>query len=378
MSYFVSDPMVFLIGREYQIVFNTTEPGFGWAMVNGVRYTDSVAGLMRSDRSVHKVHVPADELDRAGCYTVVFQQMLDRLPYYAVRGESEEKTYAFHAPKCENGFSLYQIADTHCAVDVPAEAAKYHGDSLDFLVFNGDINESSDTYENFLTAFRLSEKVTHGERAIIYARGNHDTRGHHAPELLNYISTDGERTYYTFRTGALWGLVLDYGEDKPDASEEYGGVIDFDRFRQEETAWLRDLVRRGSEEYDAEGVKWRIVICHVPFNEDMGKSGAKFGIANETYDEWVRLVNEMGVDIMLCGHMHRAYFDLPGDERDFRGQNFPVAVGSIPVRADKDGHPVYTGMAVDVDEKTIRASIVTSDFEVKDTLTVEVGRRGRA
>ena len=57
--------------------------------------------------------------------------------------------------------------------------------------------------------------------------------------------------------------------------------------------------------------------------ELMGQSGEKFDIERQRYAEWTALLNEMGLDLMLCG-MCREYdipfVDIAGAVRDETGQ----------------------------------------------------------
>ena len=59
---------------------------------------------------------------------------------------------------------------------------------------------------------------------------------------------DQGNTYYTFRIGSVWGMFLDCGEDKLDSHEEYGGTVCFHRFRERETAFIKDVIARSGEE----------------------------------------------------------------------------------------------------------------------------------
>ena len=108
---FLYDPMVMLAETSYQIVFNTALPGMGWAEVDGQRFYDEAAGLIRSDRTVHRAAVPAGLLDRAGGYTVCFQPVLDRKPYYPETGPVQRRAYAFRPVDWSDGLQLYQLAE---------------------------------------------------------------------------------------------------------------------------------------------------------------------------------------------------------------------------------------------------------------------------
>ena len=336
-----TDPCVFVVGADYQIIFLTETNGIGWIEIDGERYTDEECGLLKYGQ-VHKIPVSGEALNHAGHYTVVFVEYKEKTPYYPKGEEKLRKEYRFY-PACANGdFTLFQFADTHARVRTPLELYEKCGD-CDLILLNGDINEWSDKVEHFYTSYELAGAAAKGERPVIYSRGNHDTRGHSAELLADYIPTafrDGRReTFYSFRQGALWGLVLDCGEDKYDHNVEYGGTIFFNAFRDRETRYLESLIANADKEYGAPGVRHRIAFCHVPFVEHFK---FPFDVADEIYGKWAKLLGEMGIELLLCGHMHTAYFIKPHDASRHDAA-FPTAVCSIPAQKDENGNEYYTG-----------------------------------
>ena len=223
---------------------------------------------------------------------------------------------------------------------------------------NGDIPAESKTEKDVLAVFDIAGGITGGEHPVLFARGNHDTRGKFALEFTDFIGTDEGRTYFTFRTGALWGVVLDCGEDKLDTSDEYGGIVCCEPFRRRQTDFLRRVIENRRKEYEGDGVKLRVGVCHVPFmTELMASAGDKFDIERPRYAEWTALLNEMGLDLMLCGHQHRLYTFMPGDPMMRYGANFPVVVGSLPAFS-KDAPETnrFVGAAVEAKEGKITAT----------------------
>ena len=80
------------------------------------------------------------------------------------------------------------------------------------------------------------------------------------------------------------------------------------------------------EEYLAEGVTHRIAVAHVPFTD---RFKPPFNIEEDIYRRWTELLSgEIGIDIMICGHLHELHLYTPGSENDYYGQSFPVAVVS--------------------------------------------------
>lgn len=329
-------PCVYIAGGEYQIVFATDRPGMAWVTVGAKTYADADTGLMRWTSAHHRAIVPMKELDAAGGYTVHFCGMRNREPYYPMHEDEETKEFRFAPMNTKNGVKLYHIADTHGDYDDPIACTKHFPEHT--LVFDGDIADHNSTAENLYLLLRINEQVTGGERPILFARGNHDTRGPAAWILPELIPLRAGTPYFSFRTGDLFGVSLDCGEDKPDSSEEYGGTVAFEPYRREETAWLEETVRAG----EWKKAKYRVAICHIPFTRPFEEP---FDIEKETYARWVELLNEMHINVLICGHMHRYDVIRPGDAKDCYGQKFPVVVGSS--RTKEKG---ITGAAIELNE----------------------------
>ncbi len=341
-------PCVYIAGEEYQIIFATDVQGMAWAQVGGKKYADSETGLMRWKTVHHRVTVPMTEMDAAGEYTILFAPMQERAPYYPVHGEIQQKTYRFWPMETKKGVKLYHIADTHGNFADPIACANCFPEHT--LVFDGDIADHNSSAEDLYLLFKINEKVTGGERPILFARGNHDTRGQAAHILPELIPLQGGNPYFTFRTGELFGVALDCGEDKLDGSIEYGDTIDFAAYRREETKWLEGVVNSGAWK----NAKYRIAICHIPFTRSLGDP--IFCIEQDTYAKWTHLLNEMGVQMLLSGHMHVSEIIYPGDEEDRYGQKFTVVVGSARSNTGE-----LSGAAVEMDENGLHVRMTGPD-----------------
>ncbi len=344
-NYLIYDPSVFVMGEDYQIIFMTRTAGIAWLEIGGERYSNEEGGILPYD-TVHKICVPGEQLNSAGAYTLVFVEYADKKPYSPEGVERVRKTYVFRPADGDN-FRMIQFADTHGLIGTPLELYREVGE-CDIILLNGDINIYSDTVERFYNALELAGKCGRGERPVIFSRGNHDTRGAAAHLQKRYTPTairgGRHETFYSFRQGSLWGLVLDCGEDKCDAHEEYGGTVSFDTFRRRETEYLEWIVENAEREYAAEGIKHRIAFCHIPFVEHFKDP---FNIAEDIYERWISLLGEMGIDLMLCGHRHKAYFLKPGTP-ECRFAKFPTAVSSIPYSNYPDGREYYTGALIEI------------------------------
>ncbi len=321
-------PAVFAVGEEYQIVVPVACETVMWVKVGDTCYYDDSNGILRSARRIHKMAVPMNELDEAGEYTICYRQVIKRKPYFSLTGSVKEQKYSFYPVKRENPV-CYHISDAHNVIDLPVAAAKLFEKEvgkIDFLILNGDIPEDSGKIKHFDTIYKIISEITGGNIPVVFSRGNHDTRGIYAENIEEYTPCLNGKSYFTFRLGKLWGIVIDCGEDKPDTNEEYGNMVCCSNFRKRETAYIESVIKNAENEYEAEGVEQKIIVAHNPFTR---KYESPFNIEEETFSYWARLLKEnVKPDIMICGHIHKFSVDKPGCENDALGQPCTIVVGS--------------------------------------------------
>lgn len=322
-----TSPAVFAVHDAYQILVPVDEPCVMWVRVGERDYYDDARGILRSDVAVHRMTVPQKELDCAGRYTLCARRVLERKPYYSKLSDTYE-TYSFDfypvPTDCARG---YHLSDAHNRLAEPIAAARAFG-KMDFLILNGDIADHSGSQEMTDFMYRLIAEITGGRIPVVFSRGNHDTRGSYAEHLGDCTPLQDGQSYYTFRLGSIWGLVLDCGEDKPDDNPEYGGTICFHAFRERETEFLRRIAASGESEYLADGVRQRIVIVHHPFTQ---RREPPFNIEEDLYREWAKILREtVRPDVMICGHMHKLEIRRVGDAGDDFGQPCSLVIGGKP------------------------------------------------
>ena len=341
-------PAVFAVNHDYQIMMYTDDQCLMWVKVGDKTYYDEDNGILRSCTKVHRVIVPQTELDAAKSYTVCLRSIINRKPYFPEIEPVQEFSYEFRPVESGKTVRAYHIADAHNWAEGPIAAAKTYGD-IDFLILNGDIPDHSGTVEKCVTIYELAAAVTGGNIPVVFARGNHDLRGLMAEKLSEHTPSDNGKTYFTFRLGGIWGIALDCGEDKEDDHPEYGGTLCCHVFRQREAEFMRNLAARANEEYLAEGVTHRIVVCHNPFTLHHPDP---FNIESELFDEWTRILSdEIKPDALISGHMHTMHIIRPGDEEDKRGQKFPVVIASA-----KNGQEYFAGGGFAFDEEGIQVT----------------------
>ena len=330
-------PGVFLVEQDYEIILLCRRNALASVVVGGLTFTDNINGVMRTDTEVHKIKVPMALLDKTRHYRVHLSPLADHCNYYPKPDPTEVYEYDFTPVPAEGEVKAYVLADTHGQVTVPAETALAQG-PMDLLILLGDIGDSAATREQVTTLHYLTAAITEGHFPAVYIRGNHDTRGYMAEHLMGYIPTRQGATYYTFRAGPVWGLVLDCGEDKPDTSIEYGsleygGVADFKPFRHAQTAYLKSLVANAENTYAAEGITRRVALCHINFT----RTDRPFNDHNpEIYEAWIASLNEMGIDLLICGHEHKVGIQ---PDSDYHGD--PVPTFQTLLTATPQDHPEY-------------------------------------
>ncbi len=317
-------PAVFAVGNEYQIMVEVERESLMYVRVGENTYYDETNGIMNSLSPIHRVSLPMEKLDAAGEYTVVVRPLIERKVYFPESEEPREFTYKFH-PLPENNARIYHISDAHNWIEQPVAAAKAFGE-IDMLILNGDVIDSSGDPSMFSNIYEICSRITKGEIPVVFSRGNHDMRGYYAERFADYTPNGNGKTYYSFRCGSVWGLVLDCGEDKEDSSLEYGHTVASHVFRLRETEYIKSIIENADKEYGAEGVKTRLIICHNPFTQQLEPP---FNIEEEIFRNWAALLKEhIKPDLMICGHLHETAIKPVGCEFDHLGQPCTVVVAS--------------------------------------------------
>lgn len=331
-------PSVFAVEGEYQICALVEGECTMWAEVGGVRHYDHSNGILRSGRFLHIARVPLKALERARRYTVCLERINERKPYFTDYGEVERHEFAFRPVRAKASINVVNLADAHSAVEEPIRSGSYFGDRLDLLVLNGDIPNHSGDINHFKAIYQIAGGITGGRVPCVFSRGNHDLRGIYAEQLADYTPTANGRSYFTFRTGPVWGIVLDAGEDKPDDHPEYGHTICCEAFRREEEAFL-DRVLKERPWRDA---PIRLIVSHHPFHF---RIHPPFDIEQELYARWCRKLGRIGATAWLSGHLHQCFVELPGEEHDTYGCPCPMVCSSL-ISTDEDGMRHHTSGAI--------------------------------
>ena len=351
---FQPEPAVFVVNDSYQIMMYMVRPAIVWIQIGEECFYDDSNGILRSNHAIHRVIVPQKLLDAYGQYTVFSRKVIERKTGHSWTGEIEKSTFAFR-PVSGEKVRAYHIADSHNWVEGPVKAARAFG-MFDFLILNGDIPDHGAELNNYVTIFEMAYTLTRGEIPIVFARGNHEMRGRYAEYFEDFSPTDCGKSYYTFRLGNIWGIILDGGEDKPDEHPENGKVFCCHVFRERQTQFIKHVIQQAGTEYQAEGVEHKLVICHQPFTKI-------YGMEDEVYDEWTKLLREhIKPDVILNGHLHHTAIHLPDGEKDHRAQPCPVVIGSLLQWPKKN----FAGTGLVFDKAGIQVTFTDMNGEVTD------------
>ncbi len=363
MSFLKCLPTVFVVGSEYEISITSVKNGLFSVKVGEEIYYQENTGLLKSERNYAKIRVPQSVLDREEKYEILFRETVERKDYYSLFKETETQSFAFKPLKKTRDIHAYHLADVHYLFEMAKHMASYFKEDVDLFIVNGDIGEVH-TEQNYFEVCAFTGEISKGEIPVIFVRGNHDTRGHMAELYDAYFPVQEGKTYFTFSLGCLNGLVLDCGEDKPDAGIEYGGMNVFELYRRKETAFLQNVT--------LDKTKISFAISHICPIMTTFQKGDIFDIEREEYTKWNTELERIGIDFMLCGHYHRAFILNAGDERNIIEHNYPVVVGSACFR----GTDLW-GAALTINPEGMEICFTDKDQSVRERHYIEFRKQER-
>lgn len=239
---------------------------------------------------------------------------------YKIVYEAEEEVGACEVKPllagAEGRLSLAVMSDVHGNTGLvrsflATEAVRAAAPSV--LLFNGDCVDDCGTQAQVEARFlHLLPELSAGGLQTLFLRGNHEYRGAMARRLReNFSPLANGRFYGAFDLGPVRLLVIDSGEDKPDDSAVYGGLLDTDAYLREEAAWLREEIASSAWQ----SAPWRVAVMHIPpFCADQ-KDDAWYGPIR-LRREIEPLLKEAGLHALICGHNHQ-YKHLAPAERPY-------------------------------------------------------------
>ncbi|MFA6240867.1 MAG: FN3 domain-containing metallophosphoesterase family protein [Candidatus Hydrogenedentales bacterium] len=286
-----------------KVMWETNQPCVGWVEYGEGASLDQKAvgshhGLIDANEAFCKVPLTGLKPGTSYSYRAVSKAILKFNPYEVTFGETTaSETYSFTTPgPNRESVTFVSFNDLHASKklrDLLFPIAKQA--PFDLAFFNGDLMSSVNSREHAVNHLVVpGAELCGGTVPFILVRGNHETRGSYARKLMDVVATPDNRYYFSFDWGPVHFVVLDSGEDKPDSDKEYSGLVDFDRYRDEETAWLKQEV--ASEAFAR--APFRVAFMHMPL------FGGGYGQQDCT-KKWAELLNAGNVDLLVSGHTHK-------------------------------------------------------------------------
>lgn len=287
----VAGPAVFECGDGYAVVWATSAKGSGCVIIDGKKYWDTRSGVIRTHDKIHAVKLDKEGLS-GKTYKVYSQRINYKLGYSAIKGNTvESDAVKFDVIPGNKSINLLCISDVHDMADKMYKSLEFHNEKPDMILLIGDISSELEFRKNYVFGILdLAGKVSEGCIPVVYARGNHETRGEFASQMINYLPTETNEFYFTFNYGELSAIVLDPGEDKEDNHIEYSGLVDFESYRKQQYDWICSLKKE-----DFPG-KYLIVFSHDPV------------LNNHFGTDWTQPLKELGVNLIIGGHYHSSDF----------------------------------------------------------------------
>ncbi len=328
--------------QSVNIVWTTDKPSIGWVelapddasdfyAIARKKYFGAHDGL-KSETTLHNVNIGGLAPATTYRYRIYSQEVLTHENHFVQYGKVDASAaYRVQLPTFTTNNK--KAAEIHFAVvnDIHErnDVLKTLLNQLDWkqvnmVFFNGDMINNCRNEEQIFTSFMYTAVALFAQKIpMYYARGNHETRGEYAAAFSKYFPAPSGKLYYLLRSGPVCFVVLDTGEDKPDTDMEYSGITNFDAYRDEQAAWLKEALK--SEDYIT--APYKIVIGHIP---PIGGWHGNIEVAQK----FIPLLNEGGAQLMIAAHLHRSLKRMPEKE----GAHFPVVVNSnnsiLKVKAD--------------------------------------------
>lgn len=309
------------------VVWETSAPSLGWVEIapddgshfyacDRPQFYDAALGTRKIGK-LHKVTLTGLEPATTYRYRVISKEVLD-----TVAGNATFYTghvYTSYSKPLKFKTLGNEPSEFHFTVmnDIHQDSARFSTlaavggiDKAAFVVFNGDMVSSMGTDTTITKQFLNYTSSFSGEKPFYMSRGNHETRGQYACTFMDYFPSPTGLPYYTFEYGDVFFIVLDSGEDKPDDDVEYYGRAEFSKYRAQEAEWLKTVV----ESPEFKNAAYRIVFVHMP---PVAERDSWYGCL-EGNRLFVPILNKAGIDLMLCGHLHKyVYHPASGDANVF-------------------------------------------------------------
>jgi predicted phosphodiesterase len=308
------------------VMWITNMPAYSWVEFGETASLGSKAhsvtnGLVDAYNRINRIRLQGLKPGTKYYYRTCSKEITGFEPYKLTYGDTiQSEVYAFITPQEKaDSMSCLIMNDIH---DRPASIsllADMHPEKdYDFMFFNGDMFDYQTNEQQIVDHMLLPcvDKFA-AEVPFLFVRGNHETRGKYRHDLHHYFYNPGGQQYFSFTRGPVHFTVLDTGEDKPDDTPVYAGIVDFDAYREEQARWAEEVMKsKGFKK-----ARYRVVLMHIP----TFYSGDWHGPLHNR-KVFAPLFNKYGVDLAISGHTHKYGVHPPvaGEH------NYAIVIGGGP------------------------------------------------
>ncbi len=224
------------------------------------------------------------------------------------------------------------------------------------VIWNGDASNVEETIEA-QTRIYLTPDIERRDYAAeipyLFCPGNHDLRGmanrhlervwmYRQPEERSSRDWDLGRNF-AVRMGDIALIGLDTGEDKLDTNPKFAGLFNSKGYREAQTAWLRDALKRK----EIAKAPFLVAFCHIPLFDDNPKHNPgdlspddkdphyspDFAMWQRTCAKmWTPLLEKAHCQLIITAHQHRYHYDAPTKSRPWA-----QIVGGGPEMGESNG-----------------------------------------
>jgi predicted phosphodiesterase len=295
---------------------------YGETAALGLKCLPAPDGLMPLDSQLFVVRISGLKPGRQYYYRVHSCAVDFKSAYNIQRGqEISSEVHHFTTPNPAAGETSFSVInDTHeTEATVRGLGGLMRARPTEALFWNGDMfNDIRSAAHIVKQVLAPAGQAWAANTPLLPVRGNHDVRGVAARILDRFFDLPSGQWFYTLRHGPVAFLVLDTGEDKPDAHPVYAGLGDFASYRTRQQAWLRTAIKQR----EFRSAAFRVALLHIPLVLERYLDGRW---CSDGKAKWHDLLVKAGVDVIISGHIHSHSWNPPG-----RGAPYGQLIGGGP------------------------------------------------
>ncbi|WP_448698689.1 metallophosphoesterase [Mucilaginibacter sp. AW1-3] len=311
-------------------------------------------GLVQAFNTINAISINDLQPGKRYFYRICSKEIKIFEPYKITFGDTfTSEVFSFNTADPKAGkVSFLVFNDIHDRPESFSLLMKYNGDRKnDFVFLNGDMFNFQVDEDQLVDHLLKPFGTLFNTVPFFFSRGNHEVRGKFARNLPQYFNSEKPAFYFSFQYGPMYAIVLDSGEDKEDNNVSYEGMVDFDRYRIEQAAWLEKEIKKPA----FKKAKYKIVFSHIP----LYNSGDWHGTMH-CRQVWGPILNKAKINLLISGHTHQygIHLPVPGEH------NYPIVIGGGP------GNNIRTIIKVDVDDTAFKLEMLDDSGKRVGEITI--------